>query len=96
MQTCNDDVIEYPEDVTELAALIHRWTFSVAEGRRGRANLGRALQIRTNNRNKWCTGVWANVRNVYRIVGGTQREAEWQGQPSKLKLETRRHNKIQI
>jgi len=24
MQTCNDDVIEYPEDITELAALIHR------------------------------------------------------------------------
>jgi len=61
-QTCNDDVIEYLDDVTELAALIHRQTFSVAErGRlwiqRGRANMDRALQIRTNNRNKCCRDV---------------------------------------
>jgi hypothetical protein len=75
IQTCNDDVIEYLVDVTELAALIHRETFSVAEGRRlwiqsGRANLDGALQIRADNSNKYCTDVWANGRQVYRIGGG--------------------------
>jgi len=35
---------------------------------RVRANLDSALQIRTNNRNKFCADVWVNGRKVYRMV----------------------------
>jgi hypothetical protein len=59
IQTCNDDVIEYLNDVTELDALIHMQTLSVAKVRRMwiqrvRSNLDRPLQITVTNAVQMC------------------------------------------